>query len=113
MMLNVGAAVPDDKVQEVSVYLIKNFPEQPAPAPVLIPGPAEVSFKGKWTVADTGAHDLTTRWPRRTATIWYSGHMGNILGHLDPKTGEIKEFHPKIAKSGPHGLVMDKQGDIC
>jgi virginiamycin B lyase len=110
MMLNVGAAVPDDKVQEVSDYLIKNFPEQPAPAPVLIPGPAEVSFK-EWTVPTPGSrpHDPLAA---PDGTIWYSGHMGNILGHLDPKTGEIKEFHPKVAKSGPHGLVMDKQGDI-
>src|SRR3974390_3234931 len=30
MMLNVGAAIPADKVDMVTSYLIKNFPEKPA-----------------------------------------------------------------------------------
>jgi len=38
--------------------------------------------------------------------------MANLLGHIDPKTGDIKEYHPTTPASGPHGLVMDKQGNI-
>src|ERR1700693_3273242 len=33
MMRNVGAAIPDDKVDMVTNYLIKNFPEKPGPPP--------------------------------------------------------------------------------
>jgi virginiamycin B lyase len=36
----------------------------------------------------------------------------NVLGHIDPKTGAIKEYSPKMAGSGPHGLVADKDGNI-
>ncbi len=110
MMLNVGAPVADDKVEVVTNYLIKNFPEKPAPAAVVIPGSVEVSFK-EWTVPTPGSrpHDPLAA---PDGTIWYTGHMANVLGHLDPTTGQIKEYHPKIAQSGPHGLVMDKQGNI-
>src|SRR5216684_8458470 len=36
MMLNVGAAVPPEKVDMVTNYLIKNFPAKPGPTPVVI-----------------------------------------------------------------------------
>src|ERR1700683_5613712 len=49
MMLNVGAAVPADKVDMVTNYLIKNLPAKPGPAPALIPGNVEVSFK-EWSL---------------------------------------------------------------
>ena len=110
MMRNVGAAVPDDKVELVTDYLIKNFPEKPLPPAVVIPGSVDISFK-EWTVPTPGSrpHDPLAA---PDGTIWYTGHMGNVLGHLDPNTGQIKEYHPKIARSGPHGLVMDAQGNI-
>ncbi len=38
--------------------------------------------------------------------------MANLLGHIDPKTGDIKEYLTGKPMSGPHGLVMDKQGNI-
>ncbi len=45
-------------------------------------------------------------------TMWFTGHMGSYIGHLDPKTGKIDEYHTKTPISGPHGLVMDKDGNI-
>jgi virginiamycin B lyase len=110
MMLNVGANVPQDKVDTVIAYLVKNFPEKPAPPAVSIAGNVEVSFK-EWKVPTPGSrpHDPLAA---PDGTIWYTGHMGNLLGHIDPKTGEIKEYHPNTPGSGPHGLVMDKQGNI-
>ena len=30
---------------------------------------------------------------------------------LDPKTGKITEYHPPTTGSGPHGLIMDTQGN--
>ena len=44
-------------------------------------------------------------------TLWWSGQFANPLGHLDPKTGEMKEDPiPRLA--GPHGLINDKDGNI-
>jgi len=110
MMLNVGAAIPADKVDMVTNYLIKNFPEKPGPAPAAIPGSVEVSFK-EWKLPTPGTrpHDPLAA---PDGTIWYSGHMANLLGHIDPETGDIKEYRTGKPMSGPHGLVMDKQGNI-
>lgn len=110
MMLNVGAAIPADKVNMVTNYLIKNFPEKPGPKPAEIPGNVEVSFK-EWKLPTPGTrpHDPLAA---PDGTIWFTGHMANLLGHIDPKTGDIKEYHTAKPMSGPHGLVMDKQGNI-
>jgi len=110
MMRNAGADVPDDKVDMIVNYLAKNFPEKPSPAPALIPGNVEVSFQ-EWKVPTQGArpHDPLAA---PDGTIWFTGHMANLLGHIDPKSGEIQEYHTNIPQSGPHGLVMDKQGNI-
>ena len=110
MMLNVGAAIPSDKVDTVRDYLAKNFPAKPGPPPAVIPGDVEVSFK-EWQLPTPGTrpHDPLAA---PDGTIWYTGHMANLLGHIDPKTGEIKEYRTSQAMSGPHGLVMDKDGNI-
>src|SRR5437899_7492712 len=36
----------------------------------------------------------------------------NVIRHVDPKTGEVKEYQLKTPRSGPHGLVGDKDGNI-
>lgn len=38
--------------------------------------------------------------------------MANLLGRLDPKTGQFREFRLKTTNSGPHGLVSDASGNI-
>jgi virginiamycin B lyase len=38
--------------------------------------------------------------------------MANLLGRLDPRTGEFKEYRLKTPESGPHALVADKDGEI-
>ncbi|MGH9614751.1 MAG: hypothetical protein ACRD4P_16920, partial [Bryobacteraceae bacterium] len=103
MMLNVGAPIPPDKVQMVTDYLVKNFPEKPKPPAVLIPGIVDVSFQ-EWKLPTPGTrpHDPLAA---PDGTIWYTGHMANLLGHIDPKTGTIKEFRTDTPTSGPHGLV--------
>ena len=62
MMVNVGASVPTDKVEVVTNYLIKNFPEKPAPPAVIVPGNVEVSFQ-EWTLPTPGSrpHDPMAR----------------------------------------------------
>ena len=110
MMLNVGAPVPTDKVEMVTNYLIKNFPEMPAPPAVILPGKVDVSFQ-EWALPTPGSrpHDPLSS---PDGTIWYSGHMANVLGHIDPASGKITEYHPPTAGSGPHGLIMDQEGNI-
>jgi virginiamycin B lyase len=48
--------------------------------------------------------------------IWYSDHFTNVLGRLDPKSGEVKEFpfpHMRPGSTGgTHKLVMDRKGNI-
>lgn len=109
MMVNVGSALPKDEVAEVVAYLARNFPEKPKPPAVLIPGSAKVSIE-EWVVPTPGSrpHD-----PLATpdGAIWYTGQFANVLGRLDPKTHQIKEY-PLPAKSGPHGLIDDKEGNI-
>jgi virginiamycin B lyase len=110
MMLNAGANVPADKVETVTNYLIKNFPEKPAPPAVIVPGSVDVSFQ-EWKLPTPGSrpHDPLAA---PDGSIWYTGQMANVLGHIDPKTGDIKEFRPDTPGSGPHGLAMDHQGNI-
>ncbi|HSU07433.1 MAG TPA: hypothetical protein VLI93_17855, partial [Acetobacteraceae bacterium] len=110
MMRNVGAPLPLDQVRTVTAYLARNFPEKPRPVPKVLSGPVQVAFH-EWEAPTPGSrpHD-----PLATpdGAIWYTGHMANLLGRLDPKTGTIREFHPDLPNSGPHGLVADAQGNI-
>jgi virginiamycin B lyase len=110
MMANHGITVPADQAATVMEYLVKNFPEKQKPAGVDRPGSAQVSIK-VWTVPTAGSrpHDpLATR----DGAIWYSGQMANVLGRLDPQSGQFKEYPLTTPHSGPHGLVEDKAGNI-
>jgi len=110
MMVNFGVPIPKNEIETVANYFIKNYPERPKPTAVVVPGPAEVAFK-EWQVPTPGSrpHD-----PLATpdGAIWYTGQMANVLGRLDPKTGQIKEYPVKRPQSGPHGLVNDRDGNI-
>jgi virginiamycin B lyase len=102
--------LPNDQRTVVADYLAKNFPEQPRPPAVVIPGDVTVTIK-EWVVPTLGSrpHD-----PLATpdGAIWWTGMYANVLGRLDPKTGVMKEFPLKTPKSGPHGLTADKDGNI-
>ena len=52
MMLNFGVPVPKDEVDTLTQYLIKNFPERPRPAAVIVAGPVEAAIK-LWPVSYT------------------------------------------------------------
>jgi virginiamycin B lyase len=109
MMKNVGAPLTPDQVPVVTAYLTKNFPEKPTPKPVVIAGPVKVEIK-EWQVPTPGSrpHDPLAA---PDGTMWYSGQMANVLGHLDPKTGKIKEY-PLPPQTGPHGLTFGPDGHI-
>ena len=109
-LFNSMVSLPSDQSAVIAAYLAKNFPEKPKPQAVVIPGSVSVSIK-EWLVPTLGSrpHD-----PLATAdgAIWWTGQMANVLGRLDPKTGEMKEFPLKTPRSGPHGLTADRDGNI-
>jgi virginiamycin B lyase len=110
MMVNHGAPVQAENIPTMLDYLAKTYPEQPKPEGKLIPGPVKVTMQ-QWQAPTPGSrpHDPMAA---RDGSLWYSGQMANVLGRVNPKTGEVKEFPLKTAHSGPHGLKEDKHGNI-
>jgi virginiamycin B lyase len=110
MMVNQGAPLPVDQMEPLREYLTKSFPEKGKPAGAVIPGPAEISFK-EWQAPTPGSrpHDPLAA---RDGSLWYTGQLANVLGRLDPASGQIKEFPLKTPHSGPHGLMEDGDGNI-
>lgn len=103
-------ALPKDQTDAITAYLATHFPVKPAPEGKVIAGPASVTFK-EWMLPTLGQrpHDpLATR----DGSIWWTGMFANVLGRLDPKTGQMKEFPITKPRSGPHGLVEDPAGNI-
>ena len=110
MMANQGINVPADQAEPLREYLTRNFPEKAKPAGVIVPGAARISLKA-WQAPTPGSrpHDPLAA---SDGSLWYTGQMANVLGRVDPKTGEIKEFALKTPHSGPHGLQEDQYGNI-
>ncbi len=102
--------LPSAEKDEITDYLAKNFPEQPRPKPVVLPGAVTVNIR-EWNAPSLGSrpHDPE---PAPDGSIWWTGMFANVIGHVTPKTGEIKEFPLKTPGSGPHGLELDKQGNV-
>jgi virginiamycin B lyase len=103
-------ALSPEEASVLADYLAKHFSETPKPPAVVIPGGASVSIR-EWLVPSLGSrpHD-----PLYTpdGAIWWTGQWANVLGRLDPATGEMKEYPLKTPKSGPHGLAVDREGNI-
>lgn len=94
----------------VAGYLATNFPEKPKPPAVTLPGPAKVDIQ-EWLVPSLGSRPHDPLWSH-DGKLWWAGQWANVLGRLDPKTGVMKEFPLKTARSGPHGLTEDAAGQI-
>src|SRR5437016_7973717 len=110
MMMNHGVNIAPDQLGPMTDYLAKTFPVTGRPAAVLVPGAVKVSMRA-WQAATPGSrpHDPLAA---RDGSLWYTGQMANVLGRVDPKTSQVKEFPLKTAHSGPHGLVEDRDGNI-
>ena len=101
--------LPADQMAEATQYLATHFPEKPGRRPTLIPGPVAVTFK-EWMVPTLGQR---SRDPLQLADgiIWWTGQYGSLVGRLNPKTGEMKEFElPPEVK--PHSIAADRAGNI-
>ena len=100
----------DPKMQaEIVDYLAAYFPPNAELAPKLMPGDAEIAFK-EWVVPTLGQR---SRDPVEAAdgSIWWAGQWGNLIGRIDPATGEMTEYPlPEGAK--PHSVLLDDAGNV-
>ena len=90
-------------------YLATNFPPNQTRKSTAVPGPITISMKS-WKVPTLGQR---SRDPVQTADgmIWWNGQFGNLVGRLNPKTGEMKEW--KLPEGAlPHSITPDSTGNI-
>jgi len=74
------------------------------------PAPAEVQVREYPIPKGIYAHDVWAD-PRPDGPVYISGQRGGVLAILDPKSGEIETI--KLGEgSAPHGVVMDRAGDV-
>jgi len=110
MMTNHGVQIPAEQMPAALDYLAKTYPVKGRPDAVAVPGPVQVTMKA-WQAPTPGSrpHDPLAA---HDGSLWYTGQMANVLGRVDPKTGQIKEYPLKTPHSGPHGLKEDAAGNI-
>lgn len=66
----------------------------------------------EWDVPTKGARPYSVA-VGADGSIWFTEEGANKIGHLDPKTGEFKEYPLTDEKNvAPHGLVADQYGNI-
>lgn len=89
-------------------YLAAHFPPNDRRASTLVAGDHKIKFK-EWQVPTLGQR---SRDPVEApdGSIWWVGQWGNLLGRLDPVTGEMKEY-PLPQGSMPHSVTLDADGN--
>ena len=79
-------------------------PTLAATASPAAPGP--VTLQEFPVVAGSGPHDVA---PAADGGVWYTGQRNGTLGHLDPRTGAVREVRLGPGSS-PHGVIVDRNG---
>ncbi len=94
---------------KIVTYLAGHFPPNTRRAPKLIPGDVKITFK-EWVVPTLGQR---SRDPIQAAdgTIWWAGQWGNLIGSINPATGEMKEY-PLPEGAMPHTVTLDRAGNV-
>ncbi len=92
---------------EIIEYLATNFPPNQRRAAKSVPGNFQITFK-EWTMPQLGQR---SRDPIQAAdgSIWYAGQFGNLIGRLDPRTGQAREY-PLPENAMPHTVQLDPKG---
>jgi len=115
-MMNRGATVTEDEVPILVEYLATNWPvDRKLPVVNFTPlAPMASHARAEFTEWDVPTPAAQPHDPLAAAdgSIWYTGQKANVLGRLDPKTGEIKEYRLKTPQAGPDGLAEDRDGNI-
>lgn len=95
--------------ETMAKYLAAHFPEKDDLKPTLVGGEASITFR-EWTAPTLGQR---TRDPAEApdGTIWWAGMWADLIGRIDPASGEIKEYAlPRGAR--PHTVTADPEGNI-
>ena len=90
-------------------HLAEAYPPNTRRAPILLEGPVEIAFTA-WTVPTLGQR---ARDPVEApdGSIWWAGQWADLVGRLDPQTGEMTEFPlPEGAK--PHSVTIGPNGAV-
>jgi virginiamycin B lyase len=101
--------LPEDQAPAVTSYLATHFPPKPGREPVLIPGDVTVTFR-EWIVPTLGQRSRDPL-QRPDGTIWWNGQFISLVGSLDPRTSEMREYKLE-ADARPHSIVDDAAGNI-
>ncbi|MCB1742638.1 MAG: cytochrome C, partial [Gammaproteobacteria bacterium] len=90
-------------------YLAKHFPPSDNRAATLVPGDRQIAFR-EWQVPTLGQR---SRDPIQApdGTIWWAGQWANLIGKIDPVTGEMKEY-PLPKGAMPHSVLLDAEGKV-
>ena len=88
-------------------YLAEHFPPNKDRMPTLVSGEASVSFK-EWVVPTRGQR---SRDPVEAPNgeIWWVGQWGDIVGKIDPATGEMREYELPRVRPRPK-LFQNRKG---
>ncbi len=102
------SAAPKERAK-ITDYLAAHFPPNTKRAPKIIPGSAKISIK-EWQVPTLGQR---SRDPVQAAdgSIWWAGQFGNLIGRINPKTGDMKEY-PLPDNALPHSVTLDRAGNV-
>jgi virginiamycin B lyase len=96
-----------DAHDSITQYLATHFPPSTRRAPKLVPGNIEISFK-EWQMPTLGQR---ARDPIQAedGSIWWVGQFANLIGRLNPATGEMREY-PLPPNAMPHTVELDPKG---
>jgi virginiamycin B lyase len=99
---------PQDR-ETITRYLADNFPPNTRRPARLVPGDARIAFT-EWQAPTLGQR---ARDPIEAAdgSIWWAGQWADLVGRLDPVTGEMTEY-PLPAGSKPHSVTLDRAGNV-
>ncbi len=100
---------PEPEMATVTQYLAAHFPPKTDRAPTLVKGDVTVTFR-EWITPTLGQR---SRDPIQLAdgTMWWTGQYGSLIGRLNPRTGEMREY--KLAADvRPHSIAADPSGNI-
>jgi virginiamycin B lyase len=103
-MINLSGTPAEDTITK---YLATHFPANDRLT--LVRGEASIAFR-EWKVPTLGqrARDPVQT---RDGMIWYCGQFGNVVGRINPKTGEVWEY-TLPEKALPHSITPDRDGNI-
>lgn len=102
------SASPGER-DEITRYLAAHFPPNAERASRPVPGDVRIALK-EWRVPTLGQR---SRDPVEApdGSIWWAGQWGNLLGRIDPATGEMREY-PLPPDSMPHTVTPDRAGNM-